>query len=263
MTGTAQIVEVDRRSASLGQVINSAQVAELPLNGRNFVQLGTLGAGAVKGEGAFFNNKGTTEVSIRGSTSISVQGMRENANDFLLDGVDNNELTAGAVAILPSVESIQEFKVLTNSYSAEYGSRGGDSWMFAGLNITSSSRFCCVSRRIPLAVGLAEPLQGDFDRVPADRQQGELEAPLPIGSCLARDAGVLFGRDHDGAREHATRSVGDDAEERASARLSGRHTAENNEEHPQRETATGDVHVRPSLRLLDRTRLGPRPKCVL
>jgi hypothetical protein len=125
VTGTAQIVEVDRRSASLGQVINSAQVAELPLNGRNFVQLGTLGPGAVKGEGAFFNNKGTTEVSIRGSTSISVQGMRENANDFLIDGVDNNELTAGAVSILPSVESIREFKVLTNSYSAEYGSRGG------------------------------------------------------------------------------------------------------------------------------------------
>ena len=64
-------------------------------------------------------------MSIRGSTSISVQGMRENANDFLIDGVDNNELTAGAVSILPSVESIQEFKVLTNSYSAEYGSRGG------------------------------------------------------------------------------------------------------------------------------------------
>ena len=125
VTGTAQVVEVDRRSASLGQVINSEQVAELPLNGRNFVQLGTLGPGAVKGEGAFFNNKGTTEVSIRGSTSISVQGMRENANDFLIDGIDNNELTAGAVSILPSVESIREFKVLTNSYSAEYGSRGG------------------------------------------------------------------------------------------------------------------------------------------
>jgi hypothetical protein len=51
--------------------------------------------------------------------------MRENANDFLIDGIDNNELTAGAISILPSVESIQEFKVLTNNYSAEYGSRGG------------------------------------------------------------------------------------------------------------------------------------------
>jgi hypothetical protein len=125
VTASSVLVEVERRTASLGQVINSQQVADLPLNGRNFVQLGTLASGAVKGEGAFFNNKGTTEVSIRGSTSISVQGMRENANDFLLDGIDNNELTAGAISILPSVESIQEFKVLTNSYSAEYGSRGG------------------------------------------------------------------------------------------------------------------------------------------
>jgi hypothetical protein len=126
-TVTAQSValEIERRTSALGQVINSQQVADLPLNGRNFVQLGTLAPGAVKGEGAFFNNRGTTEVSIRGSTSISVQGMRENANDFLIDGIDNNELTAGAISILPSVESIQEFKVLTNNYSAEYGSRGG------------------------------------------------------------------------------------------------------------------------------------------
>src|SRR5437867_5551356 len=138
VTGSAQIVEVDRRSAALGQVIHSAQVAELPLNGRNFVRLGTLGSGAVKGEGAFFNNKGTTEVSIRGSTSISVQGMRENANDFLLDGIDNNELTAGAVSILPSVESIQEFKVLTNSYSAEYGSRGGGTVLVSTKSGTNS-----------------------------------------------------------------------------------------------------------------------------
>ncbi len=70
VTGTAQIVEVDRRSASLGQVINSAQVADLPLNGRNFVQLGTLAPGAVKGEGAFFNNKGTTEVSIQARIEV-------------------------------------------------------------------------------------------------------------------------------------------------------------------------------------------------
>ena len=125
VTAAAMLVEIERRTGSLGQVINSKQVADLPLNGRNFVQLGTLASGAIKGEGAFFNNKGTTEVSIRGSTSLSVQGMRENANDFLLDGVDNNELTAGAISMLPSVESIQEFKVLTNNYSAEYGSRGG------------------------------------------------------------------------------------------------------------------------------------------
>lgn len=125
VTAQAEVVEIERTTASLGQVIHQKQVADLPLNGRNFVQLGTLVPGAVKGEGTFFNNRGNTEVSIRGSVSLSVQGMRENANDWLIDGVDNNELTAGAVSILPSVDSIQEFKVLTNNYSAEYGSRGG------------------------------------------------------------------------------------------------------------------------------------------
>ncbi|MCX6551174.1 MAG: TonB-dependent receptor [Acidobacteria bacterium] len=124
-TVTGVLVEIERRTGDLAQVINSQQVADLPLNGRNFVQLGTLATGAVKGEGAFFNNKGTTEVTIRGGTGLSVQGMRENSNDYLIDGVDNNELTAGAVSILPSIESIQEFKVLTNNYSAQYGSRGG------------------------------------------------------------------------------------------------------------------------------------------
>jgi hypothetical protein len=144
VTAQSVLVDVERRSSALGQVINSRQVADLPLNGRNFVQLGTLAPGAVKGEGAFFNNKGTTEVSIRGSTSISVQGMRENANDFLLDGIDNNELTAGAISILPSVESIQEFKVLTNNYSAEYGSRGGGTVLVStksGTNALHGSAF--------------------------------------------------------------------------------------------------------------------------
>jgi len=117
-------VQVERSDPTLGQVIHAQQVSELPLNGRDFVQLGTLAPGVAKGEAAFFNNRGISEVTIRGSVSLAVQGMRENANDWLLDGVDNNELTAGAVAILPSIDGVQEFKVLAFNYSAEYGSRG-------------------------------------------------------------------------------------------------------------------------------------------
>ena len=122
---SAEALQIERTSSTLGQTINAAQVAELPLNGRNFVQLGTLVPGVSQGQGAFFNNRGGSEVSIRGTVSLSAQGMRENANDWLLDGVDNNELTAGAISIQPSIDSIQEFKVLTYNYSAEYGSRGG------------------------------------------------------------------------------------------------------------------------------------------
>ena len=115
-----------RSDASLGQLINAQQVAELPLNGRNFVQLALLGPGTVTGRaGSFLAQGPSSEVSYRGSMSVSAQGMRENANDWLYDGVDDNELTAGGVGILPNVDSIREFKVLTHNYLAQYGSRGG------------------------------------------------------------------------------------------------------------------------------------------
>ena len=75
--------------------------------------------------GSFLAQGPTSEVSYRGSMSVSAQGMRENANDWLYDGVDDNELTAGGVGILPNVDSIREFKVLTHNYLSQYGSRGG------------------------------------------------------------------------------------------------------------------------------------------
>jgi hypothetical protein len=120
-------VFLETTNASLGQVITSQQVAELPLNGRDFVQLATLTPGTAKetNPNSFFNGGGSSETSIRGSYSLSVAGSRADSTDWLLDGVDNNELTAGAIAILPSIDALQEFKVLTSNYSAEYGTRGG------------------------------------------------------------------------------------------------------------------------------------------
>ncbi len=128
VTVTSEVSEValQRTDASLGQLINADQVAELPLNGRNFVQLALLGPGTVTGRaGSFLAQGPSSEVSYRGSMSVSAQGMRENANDWLFDGIDNNELTAGGVGILPSVDAIREFKVLTYNYQSQYGSRGG------------------------------------------------------------------------------------------------------------------------------------------
>jgi hypothetical protein len=126
VTGQAVQVELQRSDANLGQLINAQQVAELPLNGRNFVQLALLGPGTTTGRaGSFLAQGPSSEVSYRGTMSVSAQGMRENANDWLYDGVDNNELTAGGVGILPNIDSIREFKVLTYNYLAQYGSRGG------------------------------------------------------------------------------------------------------------------------------------------
>lgn len=141
----AAVVQLQRSDASLGQLINAQQVAELPLNGRNFVQLALLGPGTVTGRaGSFLAQGPSSEVSYRGSMSVSAQGMRENANDWLYDGVDDNELTAGGVGILPNIDSIREFKVLTHNYLAQYGSRGGTTVLVsskAGENAFHGSGF--------------------------------------------------------------------------------------------------------------------------
>ncbi len=97
------------------------------MNGRNFVQLATLTPGTMQetNPNSFFNGGPSSEVSTRGSYSLSVGGSRAQSTDWLLDGNDNNELTGGGISILPSIDAIQEFKVLTYNYSAEYGTRAG------------------------------------------------------------------------------------------------------------------------------------------
>src|SRR6202453_968975 len=131
VTSTVEVsaaeVAVETTNASLGQVITAQQVTQLPLNGRHFVQLATLtpGTTAETNTSSFFNGAASSEVSARGSFSLSVGGSRANSTDWLLDGNDNNELTAGGIGILSSIDSIQEFKVLTYDYPAEYGYRAG------------------------------------------------------------------------------------------------------------------------------------------
>ena len=124
---SATEVAVETASPSLGQVITSEEVADLPLNGRNFVQLATLTPGTTASTNpvSFFNGAPSSEASTRGSFSLSVGGSREQSTDWLLDGNDNNQLDEGGIAIFSSIDDIQEFKVLTYTYSAEYGERAG------------------------------------------------------------------------------------------------------------------------------------------
>ncbi len=127
VTVTGNAVAVETANPSLGQVITSEEVSQLPLNGRDFVQLATLTAGATAetNPNSFFTAGSDSEVAARGSFSLSVGGSRPNSTDWLLDVVDNNELTAGGIGIFSSIDDIQEFKVLTYTYSAEYGTRAG------------------------------------------------------------------------------------------------------------------------------------------
>jgi len=124
---TANEVAVETTNPTLGQVITSEEVADLPLNGRNFTQLATLTPGTTSSTSpvSFFTSAASSEAATRGSFSLSSGGSREQETDWLLDGNDNNQLDEGGIAIFSSIDDIQEFKVLTYNYSAEYGERAG------------------------------------------------------------------------------------------------------------------------------------------
>jgi carboxypeptidase family protein len=164
---SATAVAVETNNASLGQVITSQQVAELPLNGRDFVQLASLTPGTTQetNPNSFSNGAASSEVAIRGSFSLSVGGSRANSTDFLLDGVDNNELTSGGIAILPSIDALQEFKVLTYTYSAEYGTRGGPAVLLttkSGTNEIHGNLFDFLRNTSLNARNFFSPTRGKF-----------------------------------------------------------------------------------------------------
>ncbi len=131
VTSTVEVnateVAVETANPTLGQVITAEQVADLPLNGRNFTQLATLTPGTTSSTSpvSFFTSAASSEAATRGSFSLSSGGSREQETDWLLDGNDNNQLDEGGIAIFSSIDDIQEFKVLTYNYSAEYGERAG------------------------------------------------------------------------------------------------------------------------------------------
>ncbi len=114
-------VQAQTESAALGQVIDGTQVKELPLNGRSFVELTQLQPGVSAANGFDTKNKG-----LQGGVDMSVNGNPTTNNLFLIDGVNNNDVGSNrTILIYPSNEAIAEFKMLTNSYGAEYGQASG------------------------------------------------------------------------------------------------------------------------------------------
>src|SRR5207249_9867574 len=101
-------------------IIDNRKVEDLPLNGRDFAQLARLNSGVAVSGGGGGQQGGEGNVS-----GFSSNGQRSTSNNFLVDGVDNNNYFAGEAAQLPSIDSIQEFEVQTNTFSAEYGRNSG------------------------------------------------------------------------------------------------------------------------------------------
>ena len=114
---------IESETSSLGQVVEEQRVRELPLNGRDFVELAYLSPGVNAGPSGAVQQGGIPE-NQRGTGSIQANGLTATNNNFLLNGFDNNEQQIGIQVIQPAIDAIQEFKVQTNNFGADIG-RGG------------------------------------------------------------------------------------------------------------------------------------------
>jgi hypothetical protein len=121
----AEVPLLQTSSSDLATTIEGEQIKTLPLNGRNFVSLTRTIPGVLRGNPGS-NIDGAGSLAWRASASFSANGQRPRDNNYLLDGIDNNESWLQTVVIFPSVDALDEFKLQTSTYSAEFGrSLGG------------------------------------------------------------------------------------------------------------------------------------------
>lgn len=111
-------------STALSTVVNQREVQDLPLNGRNFVQLAQLSAGSNEGTASAISN-GNRPDDRRQTSSVVANAQSDTLNYEMVEGIDNNEGTVGTIGVRPSVEAIAEFRVLTNMYPADAGKTAG------------------------------------------------------------------------------------------------------------------------------------------
>ena len=124
---TAKLGLLKTESAALGSVIENRQIVGLPLDGRNFLELTLLVPGAAP---AAPGSAG----SVRGDLAFNINGAREDANHFLLDGIYNGDPKLNTFGVNPPVDAVQEFEVLTSSYDASFGGNAGGQ-----LNVVTKS----------------------------------------------------------------------------------------------------------------------------
>ncbi len=118
---TADSIQIETQSGTVGEVVSGEQVRELPLNGRSFTQLTQLQPGV-----SAANNFDSKQKGLFGGVDFSVNGNSGQANLFLTDGANNNDTGSNRTILLfPSIEAIAEFRSLRNSYGPEYGQAAG------------------------------------------------------------------------------------------------------------------------------------------
>jgi hypothetical protein len=198
VTITAESPLVQTSSSELGTTVRNEQIEAMPLNGRNFVQLTRSIPGVLRGiPGA--NIDGAGSLAWRASASFSANGQRPRDNNYMLDGVDNNETWLQTVVIFPNVDALDEFKMQTSTYSAEFGrSLGGvvNIQIKSGTNQLHGNAY---EYHRDSAFDANNFFNNRAGRPKPDFKQNQFGGTL--GGALFRDKTFYFG-DYQGHREH-------------------------------------------------------------
>ena len=145
ITASAPVLQTD--TSSIGSNITQQAVHDLPLNGRNYITLVQMSPGATEAAANSINS-GTRPDDRRPSSSISMNGQSETLNDQLVDGMDNNERVIATIGVRPSIDSIQEVRVVTNTFAARHKAAPPVRWSTLSpraARITSTERFMSFS----------------------------------------------------------------------------------------------------------------------
>jgi len=197
---TGNAAQVDTSSTQLGDVISDKKMTSLPLNGRSYIDLLGLQAGVVPVASADAVND--RPVSGNGNSGqMSVNGQRESANSFLVNGGDVEESVNNGASIVPTLDSIEEFRLLTSSFNAEYGRFSGaivNVVTKSGTNEIHGSAYEFLRNDALDARGYFDPTRGELKR----NQFGGT-----IGMPLIQNKLFFFG-DYQGTREVAGVSSG-------------------------------------------------------
>ena len=193
---TAAAPLLSTSEASQGQVIDNKRITDMPLNGRDYLQLALLSAGTAQ----------PTNGSRFGG--FSVGGQRAAQNNYLLDGIDNNNVQLAAnggqaEAVKPSIDAIQEFKISTNSFSAEYGRATGgvvNVTLKSGTNEIHGSAFEFLRNDKLDAKNFFD--SADVDKPPFKRNQ----FGFSLGGPIRKNKTFIFG-DYEWSRIRESRSL--------------------------------------------------------
>lgn len=205
---TAQAPLLQSESSSLGTVVSEKLVNQLPLNGRNFIQLATLSPG-VTGVGFAAQGTimgGTRPDDRRPGTEIFSNGNREGSNNFLYDGIDDNERLTLSIVLRPAVEAVREFKIQTNLYSADVGRNSGavvDVITKSGTNQLHGSLFEFLRNSAMDARNFFSPKGTFFPAFRLNQFGGSFGGPVVLPKLYNGKDRTFFFVDYEGYRRDA------------------------------------------------------------